>query len=90
MSEAEFSLPIFNRALIIRDSEGLYDGAWLRQCGIGKVPKKDNMRIYEHDPKDTGRPGPCSILVVNESCAHLTGLFCWSQRTTTMQESGNL
>ena len=72
MREADFTIPIFNRVLIVRDSEGLYEDAKLRRSlASGKVSKKDNMRICGHDPNDMAvlgieKPGLCRILVVDE------------------------
>ena len=47
--ELELTLPIFNRAVIIRDSEGLYDDTTPRLTA--KDLKKDEMRICGHDLK---------------------------------------
>ena len=70
MREAKFTLPIFNRALVVRDSEGLHNDARMPPV-LGKVSKKDDMGICGHDRKDIAflgieRPGPCCILVVNK------------------------
>ena len=69
--EAEFTLPIFNRAVIIRDSEGLHDPTPRPGLLTAKDLEKDKVRICEHDLKAIAflgieQRGPCCILVANE------------------------
>ena len=66
MREAKSTLPIFNRALVVGDSEGLHNDARMPPV-LSKVSKKDDMGICGHDRNDIAflgieRPGPCILV----------------------------